>query len=627
MRGALYIHVSALGLLDEDTRRRIEGAERVIGPNWNVAKADTRSVTLLVYEDFDAVAFPLLLRAWRLDEFGSIRFLDYSTRENPPILHRKELLLRHDDPRRGAFAELTRDAEARGLLADAHKIGTLLGWKARLQEKGVEVVGHRLAEAAVARHRTAIARSRLSTPVQHLLVHGFVNEDVSFFDYGCGQGDDVRVLREAGLEANGWDPHFAHATPRRAADTVNLGFVLNVIEDPTERREALLRAWTLARRVLSVAVMVVGQAPTEGLKPFADGFLTSRGTFQKYFAQAELRELVASVTGSEPVTVAPGIVFAFREGQEAQDFLFRRQSRTRSLPDWLPSFSAPRLERDRTARAEAAPLVETVAGAWLALGRRPVPEELPPSTLAAVNEYRTTPKRLIDWAGEEIGDEKREAAASARLEDLTLSFAMRSFGRTEQESLSSRLRRDARHFFGSVARAEQQGRDFLFSLGRNNAVLDAMEQAVAAGRAHAVGGRFHFLRRDADEMPLAIRGFLACVAIVAGDLEEIDLVVANPTKGTATLVVFADFNAKLPLIVRTTKVLLARHDLSDRRFEPGSRPLFLHRSAYAADDQDRAERAALEDKIRRLLALATDATFCDERDLALALRKGATGGA
>jgi len=34
---------------------------------------------------------------------------------------------------------------------------------------------------------------------------------------------------------------------------VNLGYVLNVIEDPQERLAALRRAWDLSRRLLAVA--------------------------------------------------------------------------------------------------------------------------------------------------------------------------------------------------------------------------------------------------------------------------------------------------------------------------------------------------------------------------------------
>jgi DNA phosphorothioation-associated putative methyltransferase len=140
--------------------------------------------------------------------------------------------------------------------------------------------------ASIARHRTAISRSSLSTPMRALAQWGYLDGAPTVLDYGCGRGDDVRALCAAGVLATGWDPHFAPDAPREPSDVVNLGFVLNVIEDPDERSSALRAAFGLARRVLSVAVMLNGRG---GGAEHADGVLTTRLTFQKYFGQAELR--------------------------------------------------------------------------------------------------------------------------------------------------------------------------------------------------------------------------------------------------------------------------------------------------------------------------------------------------
>ena len=56
-----------------------------------------------------------------------------------------------------------------------------------------------------------------------------------------------------------WDPHHAADGRHQAADVVNLGFVLNVIEDPRERTETLRAAWGFARHALCVSVMVQGR--------------------------------------------------------------------------------------------------------------------------------------------------------------------------------------------------------------------------------------------------------------------------------------------------------------------------------------------------------------------------------
>ena len=116
---------------------------------------------------------------------------------------------------------------------------------------------------------------------------------------------------------------------------VNLGFVLNVIEAPKERADALTTAYRLAKRVLSVAVMLNGNGSGAS---HADGVLTKRQTFQRYYTQAELREYVAETLGREPVTVGPGIVFVFRADEDEQAFLARRQ---RSAPLPVDGFEMP----------------------------------------------------------------------------------------------------------------------------------------------------------------------------------------------------------------------------------------------------------------------------------------------
>ena len=51
------------------------------------------------------------------------------------------------------------------------------------------------------RHATAIARVELSRPAALSLVDRLLLPGASFFDYGCGRGDDVRLLISLGYEA------------------------------------------------------------------------------------------------------------------------------------------------------------------------------------------------------------------------------------------------------------------------------------------------------------------------------------------------------------------------------------------------------------------------------------------
>lgn len=107
--------------------------------DFNVVKLDGRSrVSFLRYEAF-AAAFPALLAARSCDiERGTCRQTDYAGRCNPPILHRKELLLPSDDPRVPCAERLTRYLETWGAFSDARSIGTRNAWRRRLVALGLD---------------------------------------------------------------------------------------------------------------------------------------------------------------------------------------------------------------------------------------------------------------------------------------------------------------------------------------------------------------------------------------------------------------------------------------------------------------------------------------------------------
>jgi len=145
--GALYVHRSAVGRLPPEQARSINAAAgQVPHSHWNVAKidlADGRVISLLDYEDFAEHAFPALRESRRVElETGAVTVRRYGT--NPPILHRKELLLPADAPERDAYMALTRELERRGLFVDMPRRGRQGAWEAALAEAGIEVRDHRV---------------------------------------------------------------------------------------------------------------------------------------------------------------------------------------------------------------------------------------------------------------------------------------------------------------------------------------------------------------------------------------------------------------------------------------------------------------------------------------------------
>src|SRR5690606_5149408 len=98
-------------------------------------------------------------------------------------------------------------------------------------------------------------------PVKCLLRDGLLDSSRTLFDYGCGHGQDLKLLSDMDIAANGWDPVFQPTQKKHSADVVNIGYVINVIEDPHERASALRCAWDLCERLLVVAAQVEFAAP------------------------------------------------------------------------------------------------------------------------------------------------------------------------------------------------------------------------------------------------------------------------------------------------------------------------------------------------------------------------------
>ena len=257
----LYIHLSAVNQLESaDHRALIEAALQRVPANHaaapNLAKLNLRTgrLSLLAYPDFDEAPFPAKSASWVISNRPaappSIRSYDGTL--NPPILHRKELMVALDHPGREAWQQLTASAEALGLFDDTTTIGFSLNWQRLVQGKGYRLVDGALlplgnqaddetgaalpawqdgADITVQRHLTALVRTGLSAPVQLLIRHALLAPATHFFDYGSGRGGDIASLKAEGYRAQGWDPHYAADRPLQAADVVNLGFVVNVIDD------------------------------------------------------------------------------------------------------------------------------------------------------------------------------------------------------------------------------------------------------------------------------------------------------------------------------------------------------------------------------------------------------------
>ena len=407
------------------------------------------------------------------------------------------------------------------------------------------------------RRRTALRRTELSSPMQQMLHFGFLDGSHTLFDYGCGRGDDLRLLQAMGIEASGWDPLFQPDEQTRSADIVNLGFVLNVIEDADERCETLKSAFALAKKVLVVSVMLGYQSKRDQFAAYEDGVRTQRNTFQKYYAQDEFREYVETVLGKNAVPVAPGTCVVFRDPVDEQLFLLARQQARR---EW-------RLLRREPDSKQVAGLIEghreQIDAYWLTaleLGRPAGLEEC--AEVQALAQLVGSRRRVHDWVSRFFDPEELEAAALGRHEDLLVYFALAHFGRRQPYSkLPDRLRRDVQHFFGSITKARAAGKRALFATGDSSRIEDAAvfcHDELGIGRLNERHDLMFHQSVLAECLPL-IRIYVGCALQLFGDASSIDLIKVHLQSGKVTFLVYDDFEGKkTPMLLERIKVDLPR---------------------------------------------------------------------
>ncbi|MGW2933527.1 DNA phosphorothioation-associated putative methyltransferase [Streptomyces sp. NPDC001156] len=346
------------------------------------------------------------------------------------------------------------------------------------------------------RRRTAIGRMALSVPARQALADRQLTPVRTVLDYGCGRGDDVRALEQLECRIVGWDPYYRAETELAVSDVVLLTYVLNVIEDPAERRQTLERAWELTSTLLVVSARLTWEKSKVRGEEFGDGLLTSRLTFQHLYAAGELREYVQQVTGARVVAAAPGIVYAFKDESARLAYLAQRV-----VPDaeWLAS--------EDTASATSA-LVDFCERR----GRVPRIEEMPRTVAEFLAHFKPGElKRLV----REGADAERVAAGAKRSTLNTLLYlAVELFnGRGPFGSLPVGLQQDVRTFFQSYKEACQRADRLLLKLRDDGYVRSAMNTSVA-GKVTPTALYVH--RRALERIPTVLRLYEHCASIAAG---------------------------------------------------------------------------------------------------------------
>ncbi len=531
-------------------------------------------ISYLYYEDFDLDPHPALRKSWLIDlETGSISYWDYSNRKNPPILHRKETFVSDEYPLYQEFRFLTEQEEKLGLLEDSRFIGTRQHWEHRLKLHRVALHGHILfcplvnlgPSLIIERHKAALARKNLSRPVRLALEAGlFSSNSVHFFDYGCGYGGDVEKLALKGFMSQGWDPYYCPATPLSMADIVNLGYVINVIEDPQERQQALQNAWGLTREVLIVAAQILIDDSQRGIMVYGDGVITSRNTFQKYYQQEELKNYLDQVLQVDAVAVDLGIYFIFKNETTAQTF---RASLSHSSVR-LPRIKTP-LKSFIDYQEMLLPLMQFVTDR----GRLPVRGEL--ENIANLKaEFRTMSKAwgvILQVTQEDEWDNVYEQ----RRQDLLLYLALSIFkGRPSSRSLPSTLRQDIKALFGNYNIACKLADLMLLNL-RDLDKLSALSLDSFVGKRFSHSLLIHISALDS--LPTLLRLYEGCASATLGRPGEVNVIRFFFNKPQISYLTYSNFDQEAhPLLKERIDICISTLRVTYQDFTQDENPPILY---------------------------------------------------
>lgn len=611
---AVYLHRDALNALPNVLTQFIPAVAKAVSledDNWNLVKLFKKEfrLSLLHYPDFYTDSYPALKQSLNVDLSKlSHKIMSYEGSDNPPILHRKETMILPDSEYFEHFTSLTQEGENAGLYENSRLIGFKRSWENLIARHGYELVDGRLfrssaisqvEDAGIDRHKTALVRHELSAPMKTLVKHGYLEGSYSIFDYGCGRGDDLRELEAHGLDVLGWDPNFQPDNDKVNSSIVNLGFVLNVIEDRDERLEALLGAWELADKFLVVSVMLANENYIAQFKPYKDGVITSRNTFQKYYAQSEIKAYIERSLQEDAITVAPGIFYIFKDKLEEQQYL---QSKYKRHHKWQQLTSPEPIEAKDKAKLLITQHQDLFNSFWntcLELGRIPANDEFEHSD--KVRELIGSHKKVFNLLQEMFDTQEFEQAEKSRKEDLLLYFAMGLFEKRKPYTQQPEpLKRDIKALFDDYKTAINLAAELLFAIADTDLIQQQCEKAHNQLPASLLNeGHSLILHRDfIDDLPLLLRVYVGAGLQMYGELdEEIDLIKIHMASGKLTLTAYDDFDKSVPFLVERIKIKMAEQDIDFFDYvNEERRPPLLNKHLYMPTEHENYKKQQSFDK-------------------------------
>ncbi|WP_274022516.1 DNA phosphorothioation-associated putative methyltransferase [Vibrio parahaemolyticus] len=614
---AIYLHRDAMSELPDALKKFVTAVAQAVNlpdNQWNLIKLFKKEfrLSLLNYPTFYTDSYPALEQSLNVDLSKlSHKVTCYRSSENPPILHRKETMILPSSDHYELFTALTNEGEEAGLYENTRTIGFKQSWLNLIQKKGYRLVDGRLLKAepdtlsddrqepGIDRHKTAIVRHELSGPMKTLAKQGYLDGRFSIFDYGCGRGDDLRELEAHGLDVLGWDPVFSPDNDKVNSDIVNLGFVLNVIEDQDERLEALLSAWELANKVLVVSVMLANDSYITQFQPYKDGVITSRNTFQKYYAQSEFKGYLERSLQEDAIAVAPGIFYIFKDKLEEQRYLQSKYQRHHTCQQLTSPQPIESKDKSKLLISQNSTLFDDFWNVCLELGRVPANDEF--SRSEEVRSLIGSHKKVFGLLQEMFDTKEFAKAEKRRKEDLLLYFTMGLFEKRKPYTQHPEsLKRDIKALFTDYKTALNLAAELLFAIADTDLINRQCEKAHQQLPASLLNeGHSIILHRDyIDDLPLLLRVYVGAGLQMYGELdEEIDLVKIHIRSGKLTLTAYDNFEHSVPFLVERIKIKMAEQDIDFFDYvNEKRRPPLLNKHLYMPPEHENYKKQLSFDK-------------------------------
>ena len=379
------------------------------------------------------------------------------------------------------------------------------------------------------------------------------------------RGDDLRLLRQRRIKCDGWDPTYRPKRRNIPAEIVNLGYVINVIEDESERAAALKQSWALAKRVLIVSARLTSEASWGTQRRFEDGCLTKLGTFQKYFEQHELRDWIDRNLGVPCVAAGPGVFYVFREDTAKQTFLADRYRRR---------VEHPRLRRTEVLYEQHRDILEPLSKFVAVRGR--LPDETEFSKADNIRRVFGSLRRAFEIVRRATDPNYWTRVRVDRAQDLIVYLALARFsGRPIFSKLPRDIQLDVRAFFSTYTRACADADRALFAVGN----MQLVDKACTDAKVGKLTPNALYIHRAAvEQLPSLLRLYEGCGRTFTGEVEAANLIKLSRQKPQVSYLSYPTFDTDPhPALAASLIVNLRAFRLRYVEYRDSENPPVLHR--------------------------------------------------